>query len=124
MPATYSPEGRIQAAFRKLDCSGRDFVALANSFGIELSNSTFAAKLKTGTLDHEIAETLREISDRMVSLQDSVSVPINWSKTDRVATALTLRLVADVAAEIDQRRNIELDNSASAATKLVQDNAT
>src|SRR5258708_27006116 len=123
MPATYSPEGRIQATLHALDCSGRDFVGLINALGIQLSNSNFASKLKQGSFDQKTGETLRDITDRMCDLHDSVAVPINWSKTDRVATALTLRLIANVVAEIDGHRSIGLDHSATAATELVQHNA-
>jgi hypothetical protein len=88
MPASFSPEALIDLGICSFGISGRVFVQLANQLGVEISNSSFAEKIKTG-LDTSTAQRLLDVLRRMQLLQDRVALPINWVKVEAVSTALT-----------------------------------
>jgi hypothetical protein len=68
------------------------------------------------SFEQSLAERLLEILARMADLQNAVEVPIDWTRTERIATALTVRLVAQIAA---QSKDSRFDDYARTATKLV-----
>jgi len=114
MPAAFSPESRIEAGLRSLACSGRSFVDIAKGLNVRISHGPFSEGLKKG-FDVTMAESLLDILERMRDLQQAVAdAPVDWSRTDRVTTALTIRRVAQFAAEFNDHR---LDGVAEAAVR-------
>ncbi len=116
MPATFSPEARIENGLRVLMCSGRNFVDVAKSLNVKISHGGLSEGLKKG-FDRGTPEKLLEVLELMRSLQEAVDdAPVNWARTERVVTALTIRKVAQVAAEMNDHG---FDATAASATKLV-----
>jgi hypothetical protein len=110
VPASLSPESRIDLGLRQLDCSARNFVAIAKMLGSSISDTGLSwAMTDKKPLDREIGEKLLEILDRMRELQQSIYsatdasgnkigfVAVNWSKSERIADALTARQLAMIA---------------------------
>jgi hypothetical protein len=123
MPATFSPESRIEAGLRLLQCSGLSFTRIANERGIKISKSTLADGLNNG-LDSNIAERLLDLLEQMRSLQDDVAdkfvdnpVPIDWSRADLIARTLTFRQVRKYFVEAGDHN---LDQIAGDAAKAVK----
>jgi hypothetical protein len=117
MTASLSLESRIENGLRQFQCSGRSFVEIARSLGVQTSKTQFAEQIKTG-LDRGAAERLLEILERMASLQTAVDdaakcpVVIDWTKTENIVNALVVRLVA----QCDQdQRFVELADQATKA---------
>lgn len=114
-PASLSNEARIANGLRLFGCSGRSFVEIAKSLGVPISHGPFSEQMKA-SFHQELAEKLLEVLARMADLQDAVEVPVDWTRTERIASALTVRLVARIAA---QSKDIRFDEYARTATKLV-----
>lgn len=119
MPATFSPEGRIDAGLRELGCSGRNFVDIAKNLNVRIAQGPFSEALSgKKPFDTATAEKLLVVLDRMRDLQESVGVaPIGWAMPQRVAVALTIRLASTTAAEFDDH---DLDRLAAETTKRLQ----
>jgi hypothetical protein len=119
MLGSLSLEIRIENGLRQFQCSGRSFAAIAAGLGVQISNTQFAAQIKTG-FDSAVAERLMEVLSRMASLQNSVNdaakrpIVIDWTRTRNVVDALVIRLVAECGNENDG-----LDELAESATKSV-----
>jgi hypothetical protein len=118
MVATFSPEGRIVTGLRLL-CSHRSFVEIARALGVQISHGPFNEAVNgKKPLEREVGERLLEILSRMQELQNEVGLPLNWSKTEEIAMALTIRLTAQIARELEIE-NPEIQNIAARATKEV-----
>jgi hypothetical protein len=92
-----SPEGRLQSALRgELDgCSDRSFAAIA---GVNVAE--FCRVMNGKSLDHDEADRLLDLVQRMKELQTAVGdAPIDWTKTDRVMIALAARLLDSIDPE-------------------------
>lgn len=102
MPASLSPEGKIATGLRELNCSARNFVSLSRELGAKTSDAEFSRAMRNSTkaFDHELGTKLTEILDRMGELQSAVNVPINWAASEKIATVLAIRLLAEVSAEM------------------------
>ena len=99
MTATFSPESLIESGLRAFQCSGRNFVEIAKSLGIKISHGGFSEQIKK-SFDRDTAEKLLGILERMRDLQEAVGdAPLDWSQTERVTRALTIRRIAKIAAE-------------------------
>ena len=99
MLATFSIEQRIDTALRDLQCSGRDFVLIANERGIKISNSSFVRMTQSG-FDDKLGNQLLEILKLMKAARDEFrDIPVDWHQHSRVAMLLTLILMRQVAAE-------------------------
>ena len=99
MTATFSPESRIEAGLRMFRCSGRNLVEIAKSLGVKISHGGFSEQIKK-SFDRDTAEKLLGILERMRDLQEVVGdAPIDWAQTERVTRALTIRRIAQIAAE-------------------------
>lgn len=99
MPATFSPENRIETGLRMFGCSGRSFVEIARSLGTKVSHGGFSEQIKK-SFDCGTADTLLGILERMRDLQETVGdAPVDWAQTERVTRALTIRRIAKIAAE-------------------------
>jgi hypothetical protein len=115
--ATLSPENRIASGLRLFECSARNFVEIARQLNIRTNTSALSEALnRKQLLDNSIAEQLLEILSRMADLRDAVDVPVDWSKTERIVTALTIRRIAQIAAD---EKDHSLDAAADTATKSV-----
>jgi hypothetical protein len=119
MRGSLSPETKIDNALRELDCSGRPFVDIARSSGVAVSHGTYS-EVMNGKKDfpQETADKLLDILGQMLRLQRAISddVPIDWSRTERVATALALRRHQQALLEDGDH---SLDEFAEKATKSV-----
>lgn len=91
-----SPESIIQNDLRVLRCSHRNFCSIAG-----FPYGTFAMVLAAGTktFDRAQAERLREKLQQMKELEQSVGVPVDWSRTEEVANVLALRLMKKILEE-------------------------
>jgi hypothetical protein len=99
MTATFSPENRIEAGLRMFACSGRNLVEIAKSLGVKISHGGFSEQIKK-SFDRDTAEKLLGVLERMRDLQEAVGdAPVDWSQTERVTRALTIRRIAQIAAE-------------------------
>jgi hypothetical protein len=104
--ATLSPENRIKTELAKLGCAERNFAVIAGVVG----KSRFAEGMAgQKDFEHRDAERILEVLEEMRELQAAVGdVPIDWSRVDRVQTALVVRRVAKIASEFnDQSMNAE-----------------
>jgi hypothetical protein len=117
MITSLSPEGRIRSGLRRLTCTENSFVKISQVVG----RTRFVQGITDGPdqkdFDRDDAERMLEILGRMDELQEAAIAPIDWAQTDRVRTALTIRLAAKIERE-DYGSN-QLDAAASAATKKV-----
>jgi len=112
--AALSPEGKLETGLRELGCSGRNFVEIAKALGARIAHGPFSEALngKKG-FDREIGAKLLEVLDRMRELQSAIYTAVDsngnrigfvtadWSRTEKVSDALTYRLLAHVAREMD-----------------------
>ena len=104
---------KIANDLRRLNCSGLSFVKLARSLGSTIASGSFSEGLSgKRNFDRATEERLLEVLQRIKSLQAEVDLPLDWSQTERIATALTTRLVAEIDSE-----NSELQQMAVRATK-------
>ena len=115
--ATYSPEGRMIARLRNLGCSELAFGKIVNGI-IGKNRIAEAFKDPTRSFDNDIAQRLLERVQQMEELAQAVHpVPVNWSDADRVADALTTRLAAQTAKQLNLTN--DLDQVAQWATMAV-----
>jgi len=114
MPATYSPETKISTWLRDSGCSQRCFVDIARRSGIEI-NQAYLSESLTGkrTLDSTVVDRLLDLVERLTVLERvAFSLPLDWSKTERISTALTVLNVTKCAQEHGMH---DLDSFATAA---------
>ena len=118
MPATFSVEGKIAAALRELDCSANSFVALSKSLGARLSLGGFSEALsgRGKPFDHETAQRLLEVLERMRDLDAEIGLPLDWSRTERISNALVVRLASKISKELG---DASLEPFAARATNAV-----
>jgi len=99
--AALSPEGRLETGLRDLNCSGRSFVEIGKALGARIAHGPFSEALSgKKPLDRETGTRLLDILQRMCELESEIDAPIDWSRSQRVSNALTVRLVAKIAAEL------------------------
>jgi len=116
MPATLSPENLIESGLRSFQCAGRNFVEIAKSLGVKISQGGFSEQMKR-SFDRDTAEMLLGILERMRDLQEVVGdAPVDWAQTERVSRALTIRRIAQIAAELNDH---SFDETAASAVKSV-----
>ena len=115
--ASFSPEGRMIAKLLRLGCSEFAFQKIVQ--GICGKNRIIEAfKDPTKSFDNELAERLMEKILQMEELAQAVApVPVDWSRAELVSNALTLRLVAKIAAEYDDQ---SLNAEAARATQSLK----
>ena len=115
--ASLSAENRIAAGLRMFGCAAGNFVLIAKQLGTPISAGGLSEALNgKRPLDNSIAERLLEVLSRMADLQNAVDVPVDWSKTERIVTALTIRRIAQIAAVM---KDHSLHAAADTATKSV-----
>lgn len=120
MRAMLSPEARIESRLRELECSGRNLVEIGKTLGVRVSHGPFSEALsgKGKSFDHETAEKLLDLLRQMSALQTDVGmVPVDWSRTNRVTVALTIRKVQLIAAELAGHSFDELAANATESVK-------
>jgi|SRR5262249_19961136 len=113
--ATYSPEGRIKNGLRELNCAESNFAKIAAIVGKTRLMEGLAGE---NDFDNSTAEQLLSVLNEMKELQAEIDAPLDWSKVDRIQTALVVRRVARVAAEMNDHG---FDSLALQATKGVVD---
>lgn len=88
-------ESIIQNELRVLRCSHRNFCSIAG-----FPYGTFAMVM-AGTKDFDSGQAiqLREKLEQMKELEQSVGVPLDWSRTEEVANVLALRLMKKILEE-------------------------
>jgi predicted transcriptional regulator len=114
-----SPENRVVVQLNALGCSQKSFAAIAN-----LPYSTFAAVM-AGTRDFTTSEAdhAQQVIGELFDLQSEISrvrgviVPLDWTKTDQIGTAITIRRLAQIAA--DEFADHRFDRDAQRATAIV-----
>jgi hypothetical protein len=115
MAATFSSENRIETGLRMFRCSGRNLVEIAKSLGVKISHGGFSEQIKN-SFDRDTAELLLGILERMRDLQEAVGdAPVDWAQTERVTRALTIRRIAQIAAEDGDHR---FDGAAEATVRV------
>jgi len=120
--AVFSPEGRLEAGLRELDCSGRNFVDIAKSLGARIAHGPFSEALNgKKPFDSDTAERLLEVLARMRDLDSEVGLPLDWSRTERISNALVVRLASKISTELG---DASLEPFAERATKSVATGAT
>ncbi len=130
MPAALSPENRIGSALRALECSGRNFVALARMLGASISDTKLSLAMNdTKPLDRETADKLLDVTDRMRELQSAIYtatdangvrlgfVQVDWGRTTQVADACTNRLMSMVGRDMGDPDQAQLQTAADSATR-------
>jgi hypothetical protein len=116
MAATFSPENRIESGLRAFQCSGRNFVEIAKTLGLKISQGGFSEQIRKG-FDQETAQTLLGILERMRDLQDVVGdAPVDWAQTERVTRALTIRRIAQIA--VEEYGDHQFDGAAEATVRI------
>jgi hypothetical protein len=90
-----SPETVVQQRLEKLGCTTRSFALIAG-FPVSTMTATFNAQRDWSRKESERA--LDKV-ERMEAMQASTDLPIDWSKTERVAEALMARLTAQILRE-------------------------
>jgi len=115
--ASLSTENRIASGLRLFDCAAGNFVLIAKQLGTSISAGGLSEALNgKRPLDNSIAERLLDVLSRMADLQNAVDVPVDWSQTERIVTALTIRRIAQIAAVM---KDHSLHAAADTATKSV-----
>jgi hypothetical protein len=116
-PATYSPEGRLGAKLRKLECPESNFAAI-------VSGIVGRARLVEGLTDSRRAfdgDVADKLIEKVVQMEELAAVvhpiPIKWSDTEKVCDALLTRLAAQI--ESDSK---ELQTASEWATKRIAQN--
>lgn len=120
MVGTHSTEARIDAYLRHLQCSGESFIGIVRNLGITISSGQLSEVLRgrRKPFDRETGNRLLEILGRMQELQESVApIPIAWNRSEMVATALTLRLIAANEVPENQKRFELLADEAAEALR-------
>jgi hypothetical protein len=120
MRAAFAPESVIDQALRDLECSGRSFRSIAFQNGVKIGDTSFKEVLAdhTRSFDRDLAGKLLDVLKQMRSLQREVgNAPVDWSRTDKVATALALRRHAQAMREEGDH---SLDGFAERATQAVK----
>jgi len=119
MSAALSAEGRITQSLRVLDCSARNFVAIARSLGVDVNDAKLSRAMNDLTpLDRETGDKLLNTLDRMRQLQSFIFtatdsfITVDWSKTDKVSTALAVRLLADITRDTNDVDNEQAQKAA------------
>ena len=112
--ATFSHETRIRNILAALDCKHHHFAEISGVVG-----KTRLAQGLNGEKDFEQHDAIRmlDVLNRMMELQDAAIAPIDWSKAERVQTALAVRLAAKF--EREDHNSSQLDAAAEAATASV-----
>jgi|SRR5580693_4171551 hypothetical protein len=122
MLAIHSNEGKIDRTLKQLGCAAQNFCKIA---GVGLTRFLQALNAVPGKhLSDEQAACLLEVLGEIYELQldvDAITkthVPINFARVDDVLTALTIRRVAKIAAEENDRT---LDSQALRATTALME---
>jgi hypothetical protein len=114
--ALLSPEGRIGAALREIECPGRNFVHIAKARGVKISEGNFFECMngKPGRrFDQGTGERLIELLAEMRVLHNEVQpLAIDWGRVDRVAHALLIKRIQGIDAEMGGH---SLDRASEAA---------
>ena len=118
--ATYSPEMKIKTGLRSLNCAEYNFAKIA---GV-VSKSRLAQGLSDDPLVHKEfephdAEALLNVLTEMRELQNSIDVPIDWSRVDKIAIALTLRRISKIEKELELEPNPHLRSATEIAVEQV-----
>ena len=108
MPTSLSPEGRIEAGLRDLECSGRNFVEIARSLNVQISHGPFSEALSgKKAFDAVPAEKLLALLAEFKSVRETYpDVPISWGAPERIATLVVLMRVEKIAAELDRQATV------------------
>jgi hypothetical protein len=97
MVATYSPEGRLLAGLRELNCAGHNFARIS---GI-ISKSRLAEALNgDNDFDNQLAERLLSVLSELKALQAEFDCPIDFSRVREIELAIHVRRAARTAAEM------------------------
>jgi predicted TIM-barrel fold metal-dependent hydrolase len=113
MLAGLSPEAKIKNELRELYCAESNFAKISGVVGkTRLAEGLAGQK----DFDRHDAERMLEVLQEMRELQTAVGdAPIDWSRVDKVLTALVMRRIAQF--ENDERMN---DIAKSAAQSMVK----
>jgi hypothetical protein len=113
--ATFSAESKIKNGLRKLNCAESNFAKISGVCGKTRLIEGLAGQKD---FDRRDAERMLEVLDEMRQLQAEIDVPIDWSRTDKITTALVIRRVSRIANELNDQ---SLNATATKATKEVGD---
>jgi|SRR5277367_4728452 len=113
-PSSLSVEGQITTILAKLDCKLHHFADISRI--VSRSRVKTALENSQKSFKRRDAEHLLEIAQHMAELQSSIDVAIDWAKTERVRTALAVRLAMHI--EHESGSHI-LDSAAQFATQSV-----
>ena len=113
--ATHSPEMKIKTGLRSLNCAEHNFAKIA---GV-VSKSRLAQGLSDDLLVHKSFETrdaepMLGVLEEVKELQAAIDVPIDWTRTDKIIVALTMRRIVKIETEL----NLEANPYLRSATKI------
>ena len=105
MPAAYSNEGRILTSLRDLELPARNFVDIAKSLNIQISHGRLSEALNDKIrLDDSTGVALLELVGELKAVGEKFpDIPINWGRTEKIATLVILERVTRICAELDQQ---------------------
>jgi hypothetical protein len=96
--ATFSPEAKIKNGLRELNCAESNF---ANFAGVVGRTRLMEGLAGQKDFERHDAERMLQVLEEMRELQSEIDVPIDWSRVDKISTALAIRRVAKIAAELN-----------------------
>jgi hypothetical protein len=123
--ATLSNEQKIRDRLKQLGCGENSFVVFNGVVGRTRFFEAMSGKPGT-QFKPEDAERLSRVIDEMKEIQSELQnrlgnesnlIAIDWTRTERIATALTTRRVAKYAVELGDH---SLDGFAERATEFVK----
>jgi hypothetical protein len=126
--AALSPESKLAAELRSLNCSIRNFVAIANERGIKFSVAGLAKALSGESVLTSpdkflgVIDSMKRLQDRVrikeTTLSAAVRISIDWSDTENIVEALTMLSLSDISKEFGGDSQIE--QAAEVAVRQVQ----
>ncbi len=118
--ASLSPETKIKNALRELNCAESNFAKLV--VGIVGKTRIAEALNEEPKIQRDFnrgdSERLLEFIQRMRELQNEIDAPLDWSRTDKIGTALATRLANKIG--LEEFGDDRLNAAAAQATQSVK----
>jgi predicted ArsR family transcriptional regulator len=113
---TLSTEATIRRQLKELNCAENAFAVFNGVVG--RTRFFEAMQGKPGKhFSHDDAERMLQVLEEMRELQSEIDLPIDWSQANKVETALVIRRVSKIAAELN---DTTLNAAAAKATQSLK----
>lgn len=117
--ASLSNETLIRRRLEQLHCAENSFVVFNGIVGKTRFSEAMTGKPGKHFNDYD-ARRLLDVIEEMESLQTEVGVPIDWSRTDQITIALTMRRIVKIESELRLEPNPHFRNAEKIATNSVK----